>query len=215
MEAYPITYGVLGLLAFWGPLSGYDLKRLFDHILAPMWGAAHSQIYKELRRMQELGWVDMEREEQESRPDRKVYQMTQEGRQALVAWQQQPPEVFQVRDELLLKILFGSFARPDALATNLREGIAFHEQRLQEYRQSQHHLPVQHTRLQPSGRPNPYASEGEEDPYFRLISRFAISFEKTYLNWLYETLDVLEQQGFSDNSKNSDGRSDGRSEPGE
>ena len=64
-EAYPITYGILGLLAFWGPLSGYDLKRLFDHTLAPMWGAAQSQIYKELRRMKELGWVDMQREEQE------------------------------------------------------------------------------------------------------------------------------------------------------
>ena len=45
-EAYPITYGILGLLAFWGPLSGYDLKRLFDHTLAPMWGAAQSQIIK-------------------------------------------------------------------------------------------------------------------------------------------------------------------------
>ena len=53
IEAYPVTYGILGLLAFWGPLSGYDLKRLFDHTLAPMWGAAQSQIYKELRRMKE------------------------------------------------------------------------------------------------------------------------------------------------------------------
>ena len=75
-EAYPITYGVLGLLAFWGPLSGYDMKRLFDHVLAPMWGAAQSQIYKELRRMKELGWVEMEREEQEARPDRKMYSIT-------------------------------------------------------------------------------------------------------------------------------------------
>src|SRR2546429_2258067 len=109
-EAYPITYGILGLLAFWGPLSGYDIKRLFDHILSAMWAAAHSQIYKELRRMKELGWVEMEREEQESRPDRKVYTITQAGREALAAWQAQPPTVSQLRDELLLKLLFGSFA---------------------------------------------------------------------------------------------------------
>src|SRR5713226_3365644 len=70
-EAYPITYGILGLLAYWGPLSGYDIKHLFDHTLTPMWGAAHSQIYKELRRMKALDWVEMEREEQDSRPDRK------------------------------------------------------------------------------------------------------------------------------------------------
>src|SRR5690348_12799778 len=92
LEAYPITYGILGLLAFWGPLSGYDLKRLFDHTLAPMWGAAQSQIYKELRRMKELGWVEMEREEQESRPDRKIYSITDQGYTALHAWQAQPPE---------------------------------------------------------------------------------------------------------------------------
>src|SRR5262249_29427055 len=115
-DAYPITYGVLGLLAFWGPMSGYDIKRLFDHVLAPMWGAAHSQIYNELRRMQKLGWLEMEREEQESRPDRKVYRMTPAGREALVAWQKQPPTVLQLRDELLLKILFGSFAPPSDLS---------------------------------------------------------------------------------------------------
>src|SRR5690348_11712810 len=80
-DAYPITYGVLGLLAFWGPLSGYDLKRLFDHVLSPMWGAAHSQIYHELRRMNDFGWVVMEREEQETRPDRKVYTITAAGRE--------------------------------------------------------------------------------------------------------------------------------------
>src|SRR5581483_791585 len=97
-EAYPITYSVLGLLAFWGPLSGYDLKRLFDHMLSPMWGAAHSQIYHELRRMKDLGWVEMEREEQESRPDRKVYSITQSGRDALTSWQAKPASVLQLRD---------------------------------------------------------------------------------------------------------------------
>ncbi|HLZ61900.1 MAG TPA: PadR family transcriptional regulator [Ktedonosporobacter sp.] len=193
-EAYPITYGVLGLLAFWGPMSGYDLKRLFDHALAPMWAAAHSQIYKELRRMQELGWVEMEREEQETRPDRKVYHMTQAGREALAAWQAQPSEVLQLRDELLLKITFGSFAPPAAVAANLRAGIAFHEQRLLQYRQNLQQLPVYQQPRQASGRPNPYASESEEDRYFSLVARFAIAFEKTYLDWLYETLASVEAE---------------------
>jgi DNA-binding PadR family transcriptional regulator len=193
-EAYPITYGVLGLLAFWGPLSGYDLKRLFDHVLAPMWGAAHSQIYNELRRMQTLGWVTMEREEQETRPDRKIYHLTQAGQEALAAWQEQPPTVLQLRDELLLKVLFGSFASPEALAKNLQAGIASHEQKLLQYRQNLQQLPVRGMPLQPSGRPNPYATENtEEDAYFGLISRFAIDFEKMYLNWLRETLTYLEE----------------------
>ena len=191
-DAYPITYGVLGLLAFWGPQSGYDLKRLFDHILAPVWGAAHSQIYNELRRMKELGWVDMEREEQEARPDRKVYSVTQEGYKALAAWQEQSPTVLQLRDELLLKVLFGSFGAPGALADNLRAAIVQHEQRLLQYRESLQYRPIQGTPLQGSGRPNPYAAEGEENIYFSLVARFAVDIEQTYLAWLREVLAYLE-----------------------
>src|SRR5579859_4036069 len=193
-EAYPITYGVLGLLAFWGPMSGYDLKRLFDHTLAPMWAAAHSQIYKELRRMKDLDWVAMEREKQETRPDRKIYQITQAGREALAAWQAQPPEVLQLRDDLLLKMVFGSLASPEIIATHLRAGIASHEQRLLRYRQNLQHLPSYQQPRQASGRPNPYASQSEADPYLSLVARFAIAFEKTYLDWLYESLAALENE---------------------
>ncbi len=159
-EAYPITYGVLGLLAFWGPMSGYDIKR--------------------------------QREEQEARPDRKVYRMTQAGYEALTAWQKQPPAIMQLRDELLLKILFGSFAPPDALEENLRNGIASHQKRLLKYREGLQYLPKRDAVVQGSGRPNPYATESEEDLYFRLISNFAIAFEKTYLDWLYEALALVE-----------------------
>jgi PadR family transcriptional regulator, regulatory protein AphA len=192
-EAYPITYGILGLLAFWGPMSGYDIKRLFDHTLAPMWGAAHSQIYKELRRMHTLGWVDMRREEQESRPDRKLYAITEQGKHALHEWQSVPPEVFQIRDELLLKVLFGSFAAPEDLAGHVRTSIATHEMRLLSFRQNALFLPTHGASPQHSIRPNPYGEVGPVDPYFTMIVQFAIEFEKTYLRWLYETLTMLEQ----------------------
>jgi PadR family transcriptional regulator, regulatory protein AphA len=193
-EAYPITYGILGLLAFGGPLSGYDLKRLFDHTLSAMWAAAQSQIYKELRRMKELGWVEMEREEQESRPDRNIYSITDPGHAALRKWQAQPPEVFQLRDELLLKVLFGTFASPGDLSQNLRTSIATHEMRLLAYRQNALFLPPRGAFQQYNKRPNPYAVEDEEDPYFRLVVRFAIEFEKTYVRWLYEALDEIEDR---------------------
>ncbi len=191
-EAYPITYAVLGLLAFMGPMTGYDLKRFFDHMLSPMWNTTHSQIYKELRRMNELGWVSMEREEQETRPDRKIYAVTAEGQAALGSWQNQPPTILQIRDELLLKIMFGTFATPEALASHIRAAIAYHEQRLLEYRQNLHYMP---TRGIPLKRGAYYSNEAlgnEGDAYFGLVGRFAIAFEKTYIEWLYETLAFIE-----------------------
>ena len=41
-------------------------------------------------------------------------------------------------------------------------------------------------------RPNPYSDTNQDDPYLSLIARFAIEFEKTYLRWLYEALEVVE-----------------------
>ena len=192
--AYPITYGILGLLAFWGPLSGYDVKHLFDHTLAPMWGAVHSQIYKELRRMKELAWVEMEREEQESRPDRKLYSITAEGKKALQAWQAQPPEVFQLRDELLLKMLLGTFASPTDLVLHLRNALTDHEMRLLTYRQDAQFIPARSAFQPGNKRPNPYANAEEEEPYFHLVAQFAVAFENMYIRWLHEALATLEQE---------------------
>lgn len=187
-EAYPITYGVLGLLAFLGPMSGYDIKRAFDHALAPMWGAAHSQIYKELRRMETLGWVHMKREEQSSRPDRKVYSVTPGGQRAFIAWEGQPSFVLQMRDELLLKILFGSYAPPGALKATVKGGIAFYEQRLAVFQDNLHHLIIRRDQPQQA----PEADQSDGDPFARLITQLAISATELYLTWLHEVLAFVE-----------------------
>lgn len=190
-EVYPITYGVLGLLAFLGPMSGYDIKRAFDHVLAPMWGAAHSQIYKELRRMETLGWVSMKREEQESRPDRKVYSVTPAGQRALIAWEGQPSFVLQMRDELLLKILFGSYGPPGALKATVNAGIEFYEQRLAVFQDNLHHLMVRHDHPQDVSE----ADQSAGDPFARLITQLAIAGTETYLKWLHEVLAFVEEKG--------------------
>lgn len=196
LEAYPITYGVLGLLGFMGPMSGYDIKQAFDGILSPMWGAVHSQIYKELRRMEALGWVSMKREEQETRPDRKVYSITPEGYKALAAWESKPEFATQVRDELLLKITFGSFAPPGVLLPTVRAGIAFHERRLAEY-----HDNLQHILPRPDQPQEPEVAQKAEDPFARQITLLAIAVEEVYVAWLHEVLALLEKQQAEETSR--------------
>ena len=87
----------------------------------------------------------------------------------------------------------GTFAPPEALAANLRESIAEHEMRLLAYRQNSQYIPVRGKLPKENVRNNPYAAGGEEDPFFSLIVRFAIDFEKTYLRWLHETLAFVEE----------------------
>jgi PadR family transcriptional regulator AphA len=93
---------------------------------------------------------------------------------------------------LLLKVLFGTFASPGDLARNLRTSIIEHEMRLLAYRQNGLSLPTQGAFRHDNKRPNPYGAASQEDLYLSLITRFAIDFEKTYLRWLYESLEVVE-----------------------
>lgn len=185
-ESYPITYAVLGLLAEWGPMSGYDIKRWFDRGLGQIWSASHSQVYTELRRLTEFGWARMEREEQEQRPDRKVYTVTQEGIDALAAWQRRPSAPIQIRDELLLKLALGRFAPPGALVANLRQMLAYHERRLAEVRAEAR----DHTAR--AGESGAEPGKHTADWYIALPSRLGVAYEEAYIQWLRETIALIE-----------------------
>lgn len=189
-DAYPITYGVLGLLAFLGPMSGYDVKQAFDVALTPIWNATHSQVYTELRRMADLGWVSMQRHYQETRPDRKVYAVTPAGHTALRQWHtRQPAHGLHMRDEVLLRFTFGAFADPAALAATLRAAIADHEQRVAAYQANQACLPPTPVG---DGAPPAAATADGPDPFFSEMARFGLLLEDMYLGWLREALASVE-----------------------
>ena len=80
-----IDYAILGFLNY-HPYSGYDLKKVFDTSVAHFWSADQSQIYRTLNRLMKQEFVHVEKVEQEDRPDRKVYHITETGHNALVNW---------------------------------------------------------------------------------------------------------------------------------
>jgi PadR family transcriptional regulator, regulatory protein AphA len=80
-----LEHAVLGFLNY-QPLSGYDLKKMFDVSVRHFWPADQSQIYRTLTRLIEQGWAEMEVIEQSERPDRKVYHITAAGRDELLNW---------------------------------------------------------------------------------------------------------------------------------
>jgi PadR family transcriptional regulator AphA len=71
-----LEHAILGFLNY-GPSSGYDLKKVFDVSVQHFWPADQSQIYRTLSRLEDEGWAEMELVEQEDRPDRKVYHITE------------------------------------------------------------------------------------------------------------------------------------------
>ena len=70
--------------------SGYELARRFDRSIGYFWAATHQQIYRTLRTMEADGWVDVDVIAQRGRPDKKVYDVTDDGRAELTRWIAEP-----------------------------------------------------------------------------------------------------------------------------
>jgi DNA-binding PadR family transcriptional regulator len=118
-DASTLGYALLGLLVR-EQLSGYDLATIMKERIRYFWSAQHSQIYPELAKLEEAGFVthDVERG-QTGRPDKKVFAITKEGRAALGRWVEEPFTRTPTRDETLLRVYCGTAGDPDVLAANL------------------------------------------------------------------------------------------------
>ena len=100
-----LEHAILGFLNY-GPLSGYDLKKVFDISVQHFWPADQSQIYRTLSRLEERGWVQMEVVNQVERPDRKVYHSTDAGREELLSWLAREPRARVSRSAELMQVFF-------------------------------------------------------------------------------------------------------------
>ena len=127
-----LGYAILGLLSR-EDLSGYDLTQRMAGRVGYFWSARHSQIYPELTRLEDGGYVTHSVVEQRERPDKKVYEITAEGLDALKAWAVQPPEPRPTRDELTLKTYSVWLADKEKAVRLFREEELRHEEQLAHY----------------------------------------------------------------------------------
>jgi DNA-binding PadR family transcriptional regulator len=122
------AWAVLGILSFGRELTGYDIKNWSDAILHFFyWSPATSQIYTELRRLEDLGLVSSRTVARDEVRDKTVYAITPIGTEALRSWQATvDAEAPVLKHGVLLRIWLGHLAEPD----RLREQIAEHHARL-------------------------------------------------------------------------------------
>lgn len=118
---------VLGLLSMSGEASPYDLKQMVSATVGHFWSLPHSQLYAEPARLARAGYVTEQREQDGRR--RKLYSLTDRGREALASWLEVlTPEPYVLRDLALLKLFFGADPRELAQAQ-----VETHRQKLSEY----------------------------------------------------------------------------------
>ncbi|APU72080.1 PadR family transcriptional regulator [Companilactobacillus crustorum] len=80
-----LPYVLLGLINNKGSLSGYQISQEFKNEVGDFWHASHSQIYPELARMKDDGWL-MDKIEDKST----FYALTDKGHQILREWMEEP-----------------------------------------------------------------------------------------------------------------------------
>lgn len=117
-KASPTTYGLLGMLAVrsW---TGYELTQQLRRSLRFVWSSSEGHLYREQKRLVDLGWARLERERSGGRR-RNRYTITPAGEAALREWLGTPPEEPHFQIEGLLRTFYGSQGTTDILGSSLR-----------------------------------------------------------------------------------------------
>lgn len=181
-----LKYGILGLLSY-GPMTGYELNRAFHASLAFFWKATMSQVYRELKQMEQKGWVSATTIIQHNgKPNKKEYTLTQEGREAFVRWLAGPvvDSDLEVRSAFLMKIFFSAQNSPMINRENLH--------RFKEISRKQLSALQQETGIQEYGQK---IQDKRSVTYWELTRQFGERYYQLCVEWAEMALATVEDQG--------------------
>lgn len=181
-----LKYALLGSLNYY-PMTGYELKQFMDTSTAYFWHARLSQIYTTLKDLEASGLVRSTIEPQEDRPDRRVYTLTEAGRQDLQAWLSQPyTALSQPKETLLLKLFFSARVDRESLLTQLRLQRSLHQQQVDTYQADTAGLIAEAVAHNPAL---------EKDALlWEATLRFGEAYEALYVQWLDDTIRLVEER---------------------
>lgn len=129
MRLTETSYIVLGLIEQIGAATPYDLKRMAQVSTFNFWAVPHTQLYTECGRLAGEGLLSEQREQSGRR--RRIYRLTERGREALAEWLAEPTEALEeLRDPATLKLFFGG--DPARLAAAQLDA---HQRKLRAYEQ--------------------------------------------------------------------------------
>ncbi|MGB7085431.1 MAG: PadR family transcriptional regulator [Phormidesmis sp.] len=127
-----LSYAILAALTN-QPCSGYDLVKRFNRSVECFWSASHQQIYKALSKLEEDEQISSEKIEQENRPNKKLYTVTDAGRQHLQQWIGEQDAIAPLKSELLIKLSVGHTVPTDTLLQTLQTYYDQHREKLKSY----------------------------------------------------------------------------------
>lgn len=170
-------YAILGVLCM-KPCSGYDIKKFCDKTISHFWNENFGHIYPVLKLLLEEKLIQLEDKGEDER--RKIYHITELGRQEFESWLTKPPEVAPPRSELLLKLSFGNHMPKERILEMLTEVEERNRNSLKQYRAMEASYLIDES-----------ARKDPAYPYWLASLRFGIATTESTLRWCRETAELL------------------------
>jgi DNA-binding PadR family transcriptional regulator len=177
-----LSHAILSVLIS-TPSSGYDLAKRFNPSIEGsmgfFWSASFQQIYRELSRLEEKEWLQAKSVQQENRPDKRIYTVTELGEQQLCRWIAESEEMAPIKDDLFVKLYVGHLVSQELIEAKLDRHRQQHQQRLGIYQEIKHHYFKNPQEL----------SSSLKFQYMTLLR--GIHFEQSWLAWFDEITPLL------------------------
>ncbi|MEM7556439.1 MAG: PadR family transcriptional regulator [Cyanobacteria bacterium P01_A01_bin.84] len=161
--------------------SGYDLWKQFSKTSRYYWQASQQQIYRELGKLEKEGAICSELITQEGRPNKKLYQVTEEGIEKLKNWLLEPAEPMSIREELLVKIIASGLVSKSVILQEIERHRQIHLQKLSEYKEIRQREFSDTSHL------------SYEDKCLYVTLRCGIRYENYRIEWCEEAIALLSE----------------------
>lgn len=172
-----LSHTILAVLSH-ESLSGYDISKRFEESVSCYWQASQQQIYRELSKMEQQGWVTYETVPQVGKPDKKIYGITDSGKTELARWYAEPSEPTPIREDLLVKVLATPFVSEPLLIQELHRRRQLHAAKLAEFQE----METMYKKI---------AHPPKTEQFRYLTLRRGMRYEQDWIDWCDEVLEVL------------------------
>ncbi|WP_185597912.1 PadR family transcriptional regulator [Burkholderia cepacia] len=116
------------------PGSGSELADRFDRSIGYFWQATHQQIYRELGRLEETGWIESLPAES-GRGRKRAYRILPAGKKELRRWIAEPEDPTPLREALMVRLRAEAVLGSAGLEDEIRRRITLHQEKLDLYLQ--------------------------------------------------------------------------------
>ncbi|MBP0724140.1 PadR family transcriptional regulator [Bacillus sp. RG28] len=115
-----IQHVILGFLTE-KPMSGYDIKQMMENSVAYFFDASYGAIYPALKRMEKEAFIEKEVVQQEGKPNKNLYVITNRGKEEFLSYMESPLNPTLIRSDLLIRIFFGRYTSKENITSWLKK----------------------------------------------------------------------------------------------